>query len=172
MGKGYRMAVIDFTEDIYTELRAYLIELFDCPVIKARNNGSPLPQNCITMLIQFENDLDMTSTYFNGSTSMSQAQTSVEMIVQLDFWGDKAGAKARQTSTLWRSIYTTERLKKCQPLYANTPRNLQYVNEKKEYEHRYMLEIALQYNPFYTYNQDSGIDVPQVSIINPTSLGD
>lgn len=166
------MAVIDFNEDIYTEIRDYLIELFDCDVLQARNNNSPLPQDCITMLIQFEKDLDMTSTYFDGATSKSQAQTSVEMIMQLDFWGGKAGAKARQTSTLWRSIYTTERLKKCQPLYANNPKNLQYVNEKMDYEERYMLEIALQYNPFYTYNQESGIDVPQVSIINPTSLGE
>ena len=42
-------------------------------------------------------------------------------------------------------------------------RHMEYVNEQDQYEQRFMLEIALQYNPYYTYTEQSDTDI-QVNI--------
>jgi hypothetical protein len=76
-------------------------------------------------------------------------------MMQLDFYGDMAFDRVTKCATMWRSQYTTNKLQAIQPLYANNPRNMEFVNEQDQYEKRFLLEIALQYNPYYTYAEQS-----------------
>ena len=46
-------------------------------------------------------------------------------------------------------------LQSYQPLDYRPPKNLSFVNEASEYEARWMVEIDMQYNPHYTYRQES-----------------
>lgn len=145
---------VNFRSAIYKELRSYLISLFNCEVIKGRNNGSPLPYDCIAMTVLFDTDLNMTAVSDDGQGNVT-SQQDVQATVQLDFFGDNADWRSRQLTTLWRSTHATDALTSCQPLFANTPRQIEYVNEQNLYESRFVVEIALQYNPYYTYSVDT-----------------
>ncbi|WP_086953569.1 phage neck terminator protein [Xenorhabdus innexi] len=150
------MATITVThEDIFTEVRKYLIKLFSCEVMQGYQNDVPAPENGIIMHALFERDLDYTANYYHHEASTITAQRSVELTMQLDFYGDEADSRARIAANLWQSPYTTARLKKCQPLYSESPRKMVLVNEANQYENRVMLEIKLQYNPETTYSVDS-----------------
>lgn len=155
--------------DIYTDIRTYLIALFNCTVIRGRQNNLPLPEDCIVMTILFNTDLDQIKTDYtdNGTGVTAQAQQSIQATMQLDFFGVNAANRSMQVQALWRSPYTTERLSKCQPLFSKPPQNLQYINESGVYEQRYMLEVALQYNPYYEYNEESAtsMDLPTIGVI-------
>ncbi|TNH43752.1 phage neck terminator protein [Photorhabdus luminescens] len=150
------MATITVTHrDIFIDLRKYLIELFKCDVAQGYQNGVPIPKNGIVMHALFERDLDYTANYYNHGSSEITAQRSVELTIQIDFYGVDADSRARVMANLWQSSYTTERLKKCQPLYSEQTKKNVLVNEANQYENRVMLEIKLQYNPETTYSIDN-----------------
>lgn len=148
---------MNYETDIYNEIWDYLTILFpDTPIVQGLQNNSPLPKNAIVMtLMPYSQDLDQSRYDWDGESSEGQVQVSRLQIMQLDFYGDDAYNKVMKASMLWRSMYTTTALKNIQPLYANNPRNLEYVNEQDQYEKRFLLEIALQYNPYYTYAEQS-----------------
>ncbi|MEY0016016.1 hypothetical protein AB7W42_14885 [Providencia rettgeri] len=149
-------ATISVTErDIFSELRPYLIELFECPVVVGYQNNAPLPKDGIVMFKLFTKNLDQTSNYWDSEKSEITAQTSIEGTFQLDFYGAEADSRADTVSILWRSPYTTARMKKIQPLYSGEPRKNNLVNESNQYENRVMLDIKLQYNPETSYQVDS-----------------
>ncbi|WP_446471158.1 phage neck terminator protein [Xenorhabdus stockiae] len=150
------MATITVThDDIFTEVRKYLIALFSCEVMQGYQNDVPVPESSIVMHVLFERDIDYTANYYHHEVSTITAQRSVELSMQLDFYGEEADSRARVVANLWQSSYTTARLKKCQPLYCEAPRKMVLVNEANQYENRVMLEMKLQYNPEITYSVDN-----------------
>ncbi|WP_272694392.1 phage neck terminator protein [Providencia sp. PROV036] len=149
-------ATISVTQDdLFLDLWGYLTELFECPVIEGYQNNEPLPKDCIVMHMLFERNIDYTANYWDGDSSEITAQNSVEATFQLDFYGQEANSRSRVVANIWRSSYTTAKLKKCQPLYCGEPRKNILVNESNQYENRVMLDIKLQYNPETSYQVDS-----------------
>ena len=159
---------MNYEDEIYDELWDYLTALFpSIPVVRGLQNNSPLPHNAIVMtLMAYTQDLDQSQYSFDSEAQEATVQVSKLQMMQLDFYGDGAYDRVMKTSTLWRSRYSTEALKGVAPLYANNPRNLQYVNEQDQYEQRFLLEIALQYNPYYSYSEQSAATLPDIEI-NP-----
>lgn len=155
MGKGAFMATVTH-DDIYKEVRAYLLGLFSCPpeiVIKGFQNGSPLPEDAIVMSILFEQTFDVASNYYDVNSDLATVQQSVQVSMQVDFYGTQAATRSRKLANLWKNQYTTEWLSKCQPLYCKDPQQIIFINEKAQYEPRWMLEIELQYNPEFEHEQ-------------------
>ena len=143
-------------EEIYLEIWHYLTDIFSCPVIQGLQNNSPMPKNCVVMtLLPYTKDLDQSQYYNENGESM--IQVSRQYMMQLDFYGDEAPDRALKCASLWRSRYSTDKLKGVQPLYANDARNMEFINEQDQYEKRFLVEIALQYNPHYTYSEQSDI---------------
>ncbi|WP_338805110.1 hypothetical protein WDV76_08785 [Xenorhabdus griffiniae] len=148
--------MITITHDnLFAEVRKYLIGLFQCDVVQGYQNDVPVPENGVVMHVLLERDLDYIANYYHHESSEITAQRSVELTMQLDFYGDDADSRARVVANLWQSSYTTARLEKCQPLYSEQPRKMVLVNEANQYENRVMLEMKLQYNPEITYSVDS-----------------
>ena len=108
-------------------------------------------------LLPYSEALDQ-SQYINEDGT-STIQESRLYMMQLDFYGEQAFNRANQVGVMWRSNYTTNELKTIQPLYANQVRNMEFINEQDQYEKRFLLEIALQYNPHYTYTEQSDTDI-------------
>ncbi|WP_426577096.1 phage neck terminator protein [Xenorhabdus stockiae] len=150
------MATITVTHrELFNEIRQYLIALFQCEVVVGYINDSPAPIDGIVMHVLFERDIDYTANYYHHEASTITAQRSVELTMQLDFYGEEADSRARGVANLWQSSYTTARLEKCQPLYSEAPRKMVLVNEANQYENRVVLEVKLQYNPEITYSVDN-----------------
>lgn len=151
---------------IYIEIWNYLTKLFNCPVEQGLQNNTPLSHDGIMMtLLPYSEALDQ-SQYINADNE-SMIQQSRLYMMQLDFYGEQAFNRANQVGVMWRSNYTTNELKTIQPLYANQVRNMEFINEQDQYEKRFLLEIALQYNPHYTYTEQSDTDISKI-LISPS----
>ena len=156
-------------DDIYKEVRSYLIGLFSCEpetVIKGYQNGAPLPENAVVMTILYERNLDVSVNYYDTLQGITTVQQSVEVTMQVDFYGDKGATRCRKLSSLWKNMYTTQVLKCCQPLYSKASHQLQYINEKDQYEQRWSVDILLQYNPEFEHDQEY-LGAPYISISQP-----
>ena len=153
------MAEVDFLDQMFIEIRAMLLEFFTCPIVQGYQNGVPLPIDGIVITFITETDLDQLSySEVTNPDLISQTitvQTAVKTMMQVDCYGELGQARARQIATMFKNPYACERLHSCKPLDYRTPKNLSFVNEAAEYEPRWMVEIDMQYNPHYTYRQES-----------------
>ena len=153
------MSEVDFLNQMYIEVRSLFVEMFTCPIVQGYCNGSPLPEDAIVITFITETDLDQLAySYETNEDKISQTvtvQTAVKVMMQVDCYGDLGQARARKIATMFKNPYACEKLQSCQPLDYRPPKNLSFVNEQQEYEQRWMVEIDMQYNPHYTYQQES-----------------
>lgn len=157
------MAEVDFLDQMFIEIWEMFAEMFptfdSSKIVRGYQNGMPLPIDGIVITFITETDLDQLSySEVTNPDLISQTvtvQTAVKAMMQVDCYGDLGQARARQIATMFKSPYACERLQSCQPLDYRPPKNLSFVNEASEYEARWMVEIDMQYNPHYTYHQES-----------------
>ncbi|MGX2974490.1 phage neck terminator protein [Ursidibacter arcticus] len=145
-------------DDIYREARDYLLGLFHLEgdrVIRGYSNNVPLPQSpFILMNIIHEQPLSTNIHDYSLNEGNAEVMQSLEVQMQIDFYGESSGAMARKFCTLWRDFYACERLTVFQPLYCDEPKYLPFTNEASEYEERYTVTAHLTYNPVITHEQD------------------
>ena len=175
MGEGGIMAEVDFLDQMFIEIWEMFAEMFptfdSSKIVRGYQNGMPLPIDGIVITFITETDLDQLSySEVTNPDLISQTvtvQTAVKTMMQVDCYGDLGQARARQIATMFKNPYACERLQSCQPLDYRPPKNLSFVNEASEYEARWMVEIDMQYNPHYTYRQESTTVMPSVDIQPP-----
>ena len=163
MGEGGIMAEVDFLDQMFIEIWEMFAEMFptfdSSKIVRGYQNTQPLPIDGIVITFITETDLDQLSySEVTNPDLISQTitvQTAVKTMMQVDCYGELGQARARQIATMFKSPYACERLQSCQPLDYRPPKNLSFVNEASEYEARWMVEIDMQYNPHYTYRQES-----------------
>ena len=169
------MAEVDFLDQMFIEIWEMFAEMFptfdSSKIVRGYQNGMPLPIDGIVITFITETDLDQLSySEVTNPDLISQTvtvQTAVKTMMQVDCYGDLGQARARQIATMFKNPYACERLQSCQPLDYRPPKNLSFVNEASEYEARWMVEIDMQYNPHYTYRQESTTVMPSVDIQPP-----
>ena len=169
------MAEVDFLDQMFIEIWNMFAEMFptfdSSKIVRGYQNGMPLPIDGIVITFITETDLDQLSySEVTNPDLISQTvtvQTAVKTMMQVDCYGELGQARARQIATMFKSPYACERLQSCQPLDYRPPKNLSFVNEASEYEARWMVEIDMQYNPHYTYRQESTTVIPSVDIQPP-----
>ena len=175
MGEGGVMAEVDFLDQMFVEIWEMFAEMFptfdSSKIVRGYQNGMPLPIDGIVITFITETDLDQLSySEVTNPDLISQTvtvQTAVKTMMQVDCYGDLGQARARQIATMFKNPYACERLQSCKPLDYRPPKNLSFVNEASEYEARWMVEIDMQYNPHYTYRQESTTVMPSVDIQPP-----
>ena len=175
MGEGGIMAEVDFLDQMFIEIWEMFAEMFptfdSSKIVRGYQNTQPLPIDGIVITFITETDLDQLSySEVTNPDLISQTvtvQTAVKTMMQVDCYGELGQARARQIATMFKNPYACERLQSCQPLDYRPPKNLSFVNEASEYEARWMVEIDMQYNPHYTYRQESTTVMPSVDIQPP-----
>lgn len=158
---------MNYLTPIYTDMRQYLVKLLPDAVndvVRAYQNNIAMPKNAIIMTFMMEKRLDQLSAQVeNGVQTVFD---SIQGTMQIDCYGDKAHERAAKICTMWQSSYSTDILQDCQPLYANDPKDLTYVNEKGQYELRFMTALELQYNRGYDVNIDTFTTIPNTELNN------
>ena len=175
MGEGGIMAEVDFLDQMFVEIWEMFAEMFptfdSSKIVRGYQNTQPLPIDGIVITFITETDLDQLSySEVTNPDLISQTvtvQTAVKTMMQVDCYGELGQARARQIATMFKNPYACERLQSCQPLDYRPLKNLSFVNEASEYEARWMVEIDMQYNPHYTYRQESTTVTPFVDIQPP-----
>lgn len=153
------MATLDIdNQEIIRELRLFILATLPSvepsQVIQDTQNYASLPYGAIVIHMLMDSNLDKTVTTYDPANNQAAAQTSVELRVQMDFYGPKAESRSAIIAGLWHSYYTTDRLELCKPLYVQSRQRHPYINDSNQYENRYILDLALQYNPQIVYEQD------------------
>lgn len=165
------MATLNVThQEIYKDVRAFMLGLFpgaELQIIQAAQNNNALPHNAVVMQILFQRNFDVAVETMLPPTEAA-IQNSVEVRMQVDFYGVQAEARSRTVSNLWRSSFGCDGLKACQPLYLQSLNRSVYVNDSNQYEDRWIMDVALQYNPQVTVAQDF-TDTAPVITINPVT---
>lgn len=91
-----------------------------------------------------------------------QAVQKTEIIVQLDVHGPNAEDNASIISTLIRDNYAVEQFDAItqandfgtiEPLYAEDPKYLPFINEQQQYEYRWVVEVHLQADQVVSFPQ-------------------
>ena len=155
---------MEYLKPIYSDVRKWLVGLLpdaSKDVVRAYQNGIAMPENAIIMTFMLEKRLDQLS-----ATGTGKVFDSIQGTMQLDFYGVKAHERARKICTLWQTLYTTESMFSCQPLYCSDPKDLTFVNETGQYELRSMAMLELQYNNEYDVDVDTFTTIPKTELNN------
>lgn len=147
-------------QELYREIRLFLLGLFPdatLQIVQSIQNNQPLPENAIVMQVLFDSNMDESVTTYNPPNE-AMVQNSVEVRVQLDFYGAMAESRSRIVANLWKNYYGTDNMEICKPLYVQSRQRHPYINDSNQYEDRFILDLGLQYNPTVTHAQDFAED--------------
>lgn len=153
--------------DLYKDIRFWIMSLIpDSDPNKAYQNGISMPEDAILMTILFETPLDQLTQDYQGreDDGSTYVKNSIQAKVQIDCYGKDAHARATKIASMWQTMYTTEQLQYCQPLYARRPRDLTFINETGQYELRFLVELDLQYNTVYDVSLQTFKTLPNTEL--------
>ena len=101
--------------------------------------------------------LDKPYREYDRPNQAASTLASKEWRVQLDVYGDSAADNASMIATAFGSAIATEFFSSenapIQALYADTPQNMQFINESSNYENRWRVDVHLQINESVTMPQ-------------------
>jgi len=88
---------------------------------------------------------EITSTVFYAGVKTAMAPS--EYRLQLDFHGPLGDQNAQIASTMFRDEYACSLMPPdVQPLYADDPKQIPFINGERQYENRWTLDLMLQTN--------------------------
>lgn len=161
-------AVSPAQADIFTVLRAFILDTVGCEVVRGLGNGVPMPANpfiAMTELFQVRlatNVVTYVDTGGTGGTRHVMAPT--QYTIQIDCYGPNSSDWATTLTTLLRDPYGVAALApNVAPLHADDPKMIPLVDGEENYEQRWMLTALFQVNPVITVPQDFA-DVVDVAI--------
>lgn len=152
------MPTVDTTEiDIFRALGDYVKAAVGAQhneIVLTPTGNNPLPYNAVVMHIIDEVNMDTQTTKYDEENGKAYVSRSVQARVQLDFYGSMAGQRSRIIDSLWRTNYSVDTIKTLTPLFVNSRHRDPYINDSQAYENRWILDLALQYNPVVEHDQD------------------
>lgn len=157
-------------QTIFTALRSFILGLIDCEVIQGLGNNTPMPLGgFIAMTALLQNRLSTNiDTYtdpviVDGTKDVMQP---TQYTIQIDCYGAYASDWAVTICALFRDEYgCTALAPSVQPLHADDPKMIPLSDGEMQYEERWSITAALQYNPVISVPQQFA-DSLQVDLIN------
>lgn len=168
---------ISITEDdVLAALRTFLLAIVatGVEVIVGQDNRVPEPTGddfiVMTPLGQTRlstNDSSYTDSGTNPGTRNFEQATRV--MIQLDIHGPASADNSAMISTLFRSEYAVDVFKSSgkdiSPLYCDDAKQAPFINGENQYEQRWIITAAIQYNPVTAVPQDFA-DTLEVNIVS------
>lgn len=153
------MTISTIDQDCYKAVRTYLLSLapVGAEVVQGIQNQVAMPKGNFAVMtsLQMVRLATNVTTYTPAGTGTKSVETAFRYMFQLDIYGPDAQSWAAQASALWRDEYATSQMPaNIQPLYADDPSQMALVNAEDQYEQRWRVQAALQYNPVTTVAQD------------------
>lgn len=177
------MISMSITEtQVFAALRAFILTIVDCEVIRLPNNRVPMPAGEFISLSPVSNIALSTNVTGYSDTDKSILRPS-QITIQVDCYGASAGDRAAAIATLLRDAYGCDAfnvggapidytqvggnyvmgesplyaLPNIQPLYASDARQMPMVDSEAAYVERWTFDAVLQANPVLTVTQQSAI---------------
>lgn len=177
-------ATIDLTESaVFTGLRAFVLDVLPLTgpnVLKGQQNRVPMPTgpNFCILTPTGRAQLATTARTYRPPTLPVPAegerdtQRSTRLDVQIDVYGPAAAENVQIISTLLRDLYGCDFLRphRVQPLYCSEPTQLPLITGEKQYEQRWTVTAALQFNPTVSTSQQFA-DIVELTIVEADQHG-
>ncbi len=148
--------------NIQKSLRNFLIDILVIDpqdIIAAQVNRVPEPNGADFIVFtplryeRLETDIET----FDGLSSLLNFRQPTKVTMQLDIHGPNSAENASLVSTLFRSSLAVDLFEGyglgVVPFYADDPKQLPFINAEQQYENRWVVEAAMQFNA-----QTSNID--------------
>ena len=149
--------------DFYVAIRAWLLSVLPVAVevFQSQENQVPEPIGPDFVMMTMRSrarqatNLETWAPDAIDPASLEIVQ-STRLVMQLDFHGRLGSDFAQLVATLWRSDFACRALLPAgiQPLYAEDAKQIPFVNGEKQYENRWVMEIAFQASPVVLAPQD------------------
>lgn len=151
--------------DVFTALRTFLLGILPAgvEVVKAQDNGvaEPVGPDFVTMnAITMPRLATNVDTYTDPGTGPGTRNSlaSMAMHVQLDVHGPNSADNTAIIATLFRDEYGCNSFasvnSQIQPLYCEEPKQMPFINGENQFEQRWIIDAAIQYNPITQTPQD------------------
>lgn len=148
-------------ENVYTDLRAFLLAVLEAPVEVIQGLGNRVPQplgDHVVMTASFQGRLSTNIHTYDDPFPVVPGELAIEMKtrvdIQLDCYGANSASMATVLMAVLRDPVACEALAPtCQPLYCDEARLIPLVTGEEQYLERWSLTGVLQYNPVITTPQ-------------------
>lgn len=164
------------TSTVFETLRAFILGLITCEVVKGLGNGVPTPKGgFITITEVYKSRLSTNRHAYADPTPVTgsvQATQPMKVAVQIDCYGKDSSEWATILSTMLRDDYACQALAPvAQPLHADDPKMMPMVDGEQQYQQRWMVEAVLQVNAAVTtpmqFFDVVDIDLAEVDVTFP-----
>lgn len=154
--------------DVMTAMRAFILGVVDCEVVREQTNRVPMPLgDFIALNIVGSSPLETNTDTYDGTSKTILRPTQIT--VQVDCYGSSAGERAQTLATLLRDDYAVQAFKASGhdivPLYAENAQQMPLITGEEQYLQRWTFHVELQYNPTLTLSQEFETAVPVVTTI-------
>ena len=145
---------------VFTALRAFILGLVTCEVIRVPANRVATPVGEFIALSPLANIPLATNVGVQDGQQKTVTQ-SRQVTVQVDCYGPSAGDNAAKISMLFRDFYGCEALAAVapgvQPLYATDAHQAPLIDGEAQYVERWTFDCVMQVNPVQTVTQDAAV---------------
>lgn len=137
------------------------------PIIRGEVNRVSIPGNnpagpFVKVMEIHRRNLDAPSQFQSTDSTVQQAtvKNSKQLEVQIDFYGPAAGEWSAAIESVWRSLYGPDQFPAgIAPLYCSDAHQMPLVTGEEQYEYRWALTAALEYNPTVIIPQQSATEL-------------
>jgi hypothetical protein len=156
-------------DDVINALGNFITPL--CPgstIVRAQVNRVPIPPSPFVMLRElYQEDFGTPVVNYVSQELGETITTSTKVTVQIDFYGQNAGDQCRAVKNAFRTEWATSQFPDgIKPLYIDEAMQIQLITGEVQYERRWMIKCALQYNPSLSVPQDSANALSTNTITN------
>lgn len=168
---------ISITEsDVFTTLRTFLLGILPAgtEVVKGQDKGvgEPIGPDFVELTqISMPRLSTNVDTYTDTGTNPGTRNSLVSMAmrIQIDVHGPNSANNSAIIATLFRDEYACVQFAtvnaEIQPLYCEEPKQMPFINGENQYEQRWIIDAAIEYNPITQTPQDFASEV-NVSIVS------
>jgi len=147
-------------DNVFTALRAFILTLVTCPVIRTQANRVAMPVGAFVAMTQMTGAPLSTNVHTYDAAAQTQSILRPEQFaIQVDCYGAGSGDTARMIATLLRDTIATDFFATTgfdiEPLFAGDAKQIPLTDGEQQYEERWTFDAQLQINPVMTTAQQS-----------------
>ena len=144
--------------DVFTALRAFILTVVGCPVVRTQVNRVPMPTgDFIALTPKSATPLETNTDTYTATTKTVERRT--QYTIQIDCYGTLASDRAQTIATLLRDSYAADQFAASgydvTPLYAGDAQQMPLIDGEEQYEERWTFDAVLQVNPLITLPEET-----------------
>lgn len=144
---------------------SYIALFTSVEIIRGNVNRTPMPKSSFIALTEISTQAinKPTENYADYTATLNEHN---RIDIRVDFYGWDLAEVARAIHSSFRTIWSVDRFpSNVKPLLCTEPRKVNIINAEEQYEQRWYMDMALQYNPDVVVPQDTFNTLGEHSVV-------